>query len=262
VERGDGGMWFEPAETCCSHCFVNASLQLLQARYVVERGDGGLWFEPAETCCSHCFVNASLQLLQARYVVERGDGGLWFEPAETCCSHCFVDASLQLLQARYVVERGDGELWLKVLDESNADRRSLIDQVSVPAVRSDRCQIRSLSDQIAVTAKHKTQRISSHTDTAVLLDCVPFGLAKLCAQCCEVEELIAMHMSVCVFICVLAQVQGDSAALPPLLWSLYQPFSSACGKLACVNCTTCCFLMRSALLCRITRESPENIYSI
>jgi len=28
-----------------------------------------------------------------------------------------------------VVERGDSPLWLKVLDESNADRKALIDQV-------------------------------------------------------------------------------------------------------------------------------------
>ena len=32
-------------------------------------------------------------------------------------------------QARYIVERADVELWLKVLDESNKHRKSLVDQV-------------------------------------------------------------------------------------------------------------------------------------
>ena len=34
-------------------------------------------------------------------------------------------------QARYVVERADADLWLKVLDENNKNRKSLVDQVCV-----------------------------------------------------------------------------------------------------------------------------------
>lgn len=35
------------------------------------------------------------------------------------------------MQARYIVERMDTDLWAKVLDEDNAFRRQLIDQVSL-----------------------------------------------------------------------------------------------------------------------------------
>lgn len=38
---------------------------------------------------------------------------------------------LQQVQARYIVERMDTDLWAKVLDEDNAFRRQLIDQVGV-----------------------------------------------------------------------------------------------------------------------------------
>ena len=38
--------------------------------------------------------------------------------------------SMFKLQARYVVERSDGALWLKVLNESNPDRKAMIEQVS------------------------------------------------------------------------------------------------------------------------------------
>jgi len=39
------------------------------------------------------------------------------------------DNGLYKDQARYLIEKKDGELWAKVLDESNASRRALIDQV-------------------------------------------------------------------------------------------------------------------------------------
>jgi clathrin heavy chain len=45
-------------------------------------------------------------------------------------------------QARYIVERADLELWLKVLDESNPHRKSLVDQVvgtALPESRNPEC---------------------------------------------------------------------------------------------------------------------------
>jgi clathrin heavy chain len=42
---------------------------------------------------------------------------------------CTNKHSLFKLQARYVVDRSDNDLWMKVLDEENKFRRSLIDQV-------------------------------------------------------------------------------------------------------------------------------------
>ncbi|KAF5839265.1 clathrin heavy chain 2 [Dunaliella salina] len=60
---------------------------------------------------------------------------------------CTTKNSMFKLQARYVVERGDGALWLKVLDESNPDRRSLIDQVSTALPESRH------PEQVSITVK-------------------------------------------------------------------------------------------------------------
>lgn len=49
---------------------------------------------------------------------------------------CTARHSLFKLQARYVVDRGDAALWDKVLDEGNAGRRALVDQVC--GARGDR----------------------------------------------------------------------------------------------------------------------------
>mmetsp|Transcript_18521 Transcript_18521/g.52003 ORF Transcript_18521/g.52003 Transcript_18521/m.52003 type:complete len:1694 (+) Transcript_18521:108-5189(+) len=60
---------------------------------------------------------------------------------------CTTKNSMFKLQARYVVERGDGALWLKVLDEGNPDRRSLIDQVSTALPESRH------PEQVSITVK-------------------------------------------------------------------------------------------------------------
>lgn len=50
---------------------------------------------------------------------------------------CTSKHSLFKLQARYVVERSDADLWLRVLEESNPHRKTLVDQVRVlPAAPS------------------------------------------------------------------------------------------------------------------------------
>lgn len=58
------------------------------------------------------------------------------------CDDALVDCtnkhSLFKLQARYVVDRSDNDLWMKVLDEENKYRRSLIDQVVSTALPESR----------------------------------------------------------------------------------------------------------------------------
>lgn len=51
---------------------------------------------------------------------------------------CTSKNSMFKLQARYIVERSDGALWLKVLTESNPDRKSLIEQVVSTALPESR----------------------------------------------------------------------------------------------------------------------------
>ncbi|GAX80055.1 hypothetical protein CEUSTIGMA_g7494.t1 [Chlamydomonas eustigma] len=56
--------------------------------------------------------------------------------------------SMFKLQARYVVERADAELWLKVLDEGNKNRKSLVDQVVGTALPESRNP-----EQVSTTVK-------------------------------------------------------------------------------------------------------------
>lgn len=61
---------------------------------------------------------------------------------------CTNKNSMFKVQARYIVERGDMDLWLKVLDESNPHRKSLVDQVIGTALPESRNP-----EQVSVTVK-------------------------------------------------------------------------------------------------------------
>ncbi|KAL6748149.1 vesicle coat protein clathrin, heavy chain [Haematococcus lacustris] len=61
---------------------------------------------------------------------------------------CTSKNSMFKLQARYIVERSDGDLWLKVLDESNENRRFLIEQVVSTALPESRNP-----EQVSTTVK-------------------------------------------------------------------------------------------------------------
>lgn len=61
---------------------------------------------------------------------------------------CTNKHSMFKLQARYVVERADADLWLKVLDESNTARKSLVDQVVGTALPESRNP-----EQVSATVK-------------------------------------------------------------------------------------------------------------